>query len=225
MLFDGTEPCPETLHTPAYEATYKEIVDKTFFHKHSISRNINNIIVSKSILLFLMKGSSTMEIERKYAINYIDGDLAAYHSKKIEQGYLCQNPTLRIRKSNLDYILTYKSKDGIDLKEGGAIIHNEVELPLTEEAYLSLKLKIDGNLVYKTRYLIPLDKGLTAELDIFEGVLTGLIFVEVEFPDEMMADEFVPPKWFGKELSADNRFSNHHLSKLSSYEELNFENI
>jgi CYTH domain-containing protein len=31
-------------------------------------------------------------------------------------------------------------------------------------------------MVYKTRYLIPLEDGLTAELDIFEGVLTGLIY-------------------------------------------------
>lgn len=161
-----------------------------------------------------------MEIERKYAIKYVPGELASYPLKRIEQGYLCHNPTVRIRKSNEDYYLTYKSRTGVKEKEGGAIVRNEVELPLTKDAYITLKSKTEGNMVYKTRYLIPLPCGLTVELDVFEGVLTGLVFAEVEFPDEQAADEFNPPDWFGVELSQDNRFSNYHLSKLSSYEEL-----
>ena len=161
-----------------------------------------------------------MEIERKYAIQKMPDELDCFPSKKIEQGYLCHNPTIRVRKSNEDYYLTYKSRTGAVEKKGGAIIRNEVELPLTEEAYLTLKAKTEGNMVYKTRYLIPLVEGLTAELDVFEGVLSGLVFAEVEFPDEMSADQFAPPAWFGTELSADSRFSNYHLSKLSSCDEL-----
>lgn len=161
-----------------------------------------------------------MEIERKYAIKYIPEELTAYKNKKIEQGYLCHNPTIRIRKSNKDYYMTYKSKTGAKEKEGSAIIRNEVELPLTKEAYLTLRAKTDGNMVYKTRYLIPLEGGLTAELDIFEGVLEGLIFAEVEFPDVEAADSFTPPEWFGAELSSDKRYTNYHLSTLSSYQEL-----
>lgn len=167
-----------------------------------------------------------MEIERKYAINQIPDNLEQYQYKKIEQGYLCNNPILRIRKSNEDYYLTYKSKFGIEKRSAdSAIINNEVELPLTKEAYLSLRNKIDGNLVKKTRYLIPLDKNLTAELDIFEGLLEGLVFAEVEFPDEKAANEFQAPSWLGKDLSSDKRFSNHHLSKLNSIEELGINNI
>lgn len=161
-----------------------------------------------------------MEIERKYAINNLPENLSQYKYKKIEQGYLCGNPTIRIRKSNDDYILTYKSKLGIEKKKkGSAIFNQEVELPLTKEAYDNLIPKIDNNLICKTRYLIPLEDNLTAELDVFEGLLTGLVFVEVEFPDEQTSNEFVPPTWFGKDLSSDKRFTNHSLSKLSSYEE------
>lgn len=161
-----------------------------------------------------------MEIERKYSITKMPEDLTIYKAKKIEQGYLCHNPILRIRKSNQDYYLTYKSKLGI-VKKSTAIVQNEVELPLTQEAYESLKKKTDDHMVYKTRYLIPLQDGLMAELDIFEGLLTGLVFAEVEFPDEQIAEDFIPPAWFGKELSSDKRFSNYRLSKLSSLEELN----
>jgi CYTH domain-containing protein len=162
-----------------------------------------------------------MEIERKYAILNLPGDLSEYKNKKIEQGYLCHKPIIRIRKSNDDYILTYKSKFGLANQEAGsAIVSNEVELPLTKEAFTELMPKIVGNRITKTRYLIPLDDGLTAELDVFEGHLSGLVFVEVEFPDELAANEFVPPDWFGKDLSSDRRFSNYYLAQLSGIEEL-----
>lgn len=163
-----------------------------------------------------------MEIERKYEILNLPEDLFSYKTKKIEQGYLCHNPTIRIRKSNDQYILTYKSKLGIEKpqEEGSPLVNNEVELPLTEEAYLALKSKTDGNMIYKTRYLIPIENELIAELDIFEDILKGLYFVEVEFPDIESANRFLPPVWFGRELSSDKRFSNYYLSRLSSLDEL-----
>ncbi|MDF2544105.1 MAG: adenylate cyclase [Herbinix sp.] len=158
-----------------------------------------------------------MEIERKFAVNILPGNLEQYECKKIEQGYLCHNPILRIRKSNDIFYLTYKSKKGIEKREGkSAIVNHEVELPLTEEAYYDLKQKTDGNMVCKTRYLIPLESGLTVELDIFEGRLKGLVFAEVEFPNVLDADNFTPPSWLGKDISTDRRFSNHYLSQLEN---------
>jgi CYTH domain-containing protein len=164
-----------------------------------------------------------MEIERKYLVTLLPENLSHYRFKKIEQGYLCHNPTIRIRKSNVDYILTYKSKLGLEpVGEDGPSVNNEVELPLTEEAYGTLSNKTDNNMVYKTRYLIPLWDGLVAELDIFEGLLQGLVIVEVEFPDLATANTFQPPTWFGKDLSSDKRFTNYHLSKLSGLSDLGF---
>lgn len=162
-----------------------------------------------------------MEIERKFEIRYLPGDLSEYPCKNIEQGYLCRKPTLRIRKSNEDYILTYKMK--LEPKGSGEVsplVNEEVELPLTKESFENLLKKIEGNIISKKRYLIPLEDGLTAELDVFGGCLKGLIFVEVEFPDEKTAVEFVLPDWFGKDLSADKRFSNYHLAQLADYKEL-----
>ncbi len=162
-----------------------------------------------------------MEIERKYSVTVLPENLSQYKNKKIEQGYLCHKPTIRIRKSNNDFILTYKSKFGLEpTSEGGPCVNNEVELPLTEEAYMTLRNKTEGNMVYKTRYLIPLGDNLTAELDIFEGLLQGLVIVEVEFPDLESAASFQPPVWFGKDLSSDKRYTNYHLSKLSELSEL-----
>lgn len=179
---------------------------------------INDINICEKIENFFESGGF-MEIERKYEVKEIPARLEEYPYKKIEQGYLCSNPTIRIRKSNDDYYITYKSKQGLIEKQDVAIINQEVELPLSKEAYETLAKKIDGNMVYKTRYLIPLENNLLAELDIFEGVLEGLVFVEVEFSDEEQARNFQPPAWFGADLSKDRRYTNQYLSKLSSIKE------
>ena len=149
-----------------------------------------------------------MEIEKKYRVKYLPENLDQYEKKVIEQGYLCTNPVVRIRKSNEEYILTYKSKFGIDPKlDQLAKVCNEVEVPLNESGYEHLRTKIDYKMVSKVRYIIPLENGLKAELDIFGGHLEGLTIVEVEFPDEEAIPSFVEPEWFGEDVSQEKRFS------------------
>jgi CYTH domain-containing protein len=98
-----------------------------------------------------------------------------------------------------------------------ALTCEEIELPLSKEAYEHLKEKIDGHLIKKTRYLIPLKNGLTAELDVFHERLEGLLFVEVEFPDEEAASKFIPPEWFNEDVSFNKHYKNNYLSTLDSY--------
>lgn len=165
-----------------------------------------------------------MEIEKKYRVKQLPENLDSYEKKIIEQGYLCTNPIVRIRRSNEDYILTYKSKFGIEDKQSqNACISNEVEVPLNETGYEHLKTKVDDHIIAKTRYIIPLTDGLKAELDIFREQLDGLYFVEVEFPSEDAASEFVPPEWFGEDVSRDKRFKNNHLATLDGYQENMFQ--
>ena len=148
-----------------------------------------------------------MEIERKYLIDKdnIPCRLEEYPSRQIEQGYLCTEPVVRIRRDNEDYVLTYKSK--------GLMVREEYNLPLTSEAYQHLKAKIDGRLIQKTRYMLPLDNGLTIELDLFHGDLEPLILAEVEFPDEETAVSFQAPSWFGEDVTFSSRYHNSILSR------------
>ena len=90
-----------------------------------------------------------MEIERKFLIKRenLPENLEQYPSKAIEQGYLCTEPVVRIRKSNDNYYLTYKSK--------GLLAREEYNLPLTKESYEHLKSKADGIVISKVRYVIP----------------------------------------------------------------------
>lgn len=161
-----------------------------------------------------------MEIERKFLVKKIPEDLENYECKVIEQGYLCTRPVVRIRRSNEDYYLTYKSRMDLEGRgESCALECEEVEVPLTGDAYEHLRTKIDNNPICKRRYIIPLDGGLKAELDIFEGVLKGLYFVEVEFPDRSAAEAFDKPDWFGEDVSFDGRYKNNYLSRLNDLHE------
>lgn len=161
-----------------------------------------------------------MEIEKKYRIRQMPVGLDKFEKKEIEQGYLCNDPVVRIRKSNQDYYMTYKSRLNIEADQGAALCCEEVELALTKESFEHLKEKVDNNLIKKIRYLIPLKEGLKAELDIFLNKLDGLTMVEVEFPDEESAKAFNPPEWFGEEVTFDDRFKNNYLATIDSISQL-----
>ena len=152
-----------------------------------------------------------MEIERKYLVRELPADIDCYPHTEIEQGYLCTSPTLRVRRMGDAYILTVKEKvRGVT----SAIMNREEEFTLSADRYEWLRAKCDGNLVGKTRYRIPLAGGLTAELDLFHGAHEGLHVVEVEFPSVEAADAFVPPAWFGEDVSADPHYRNSYLASI-----------
>lgn len=145
------------------------------------------------------------EIEKKYLIHTLPENLEAYPYHEIEQGYLCTEPVVRIRRQDEEYFLTYKSK--------GLMVREEYNLPLTREAYEHLKEKADGRLISKRRYLIPLAP-YTIELDIFSSPAADLWLAEVEFPTEEAALAFQAPDWFGEDVTHSSRYHNSSLSKL-----------
>ena len=146
-----------------------------------------------------------MEIEKKYLVKYLPENLEIYEQKRISQVYLCTNPVVRIRRSNEDYFITYKSR--------GLMAREEYEMPLTAEAFEHLLPKIDGILIDKIRYMIPLENHLVAELDIFQGTLAPLRLVEVEFESIEAADAFEAPDWFGDDVTNSGEYHNSNLSK------------
>ena len=146
-----------------------------------------------------------MEIERKYLIPELPEHLEQYPHHKIEQGYLCTAPVVRIRRQDDQYYLTYKS--------GGLMVREEYNLPLTKEAYEHLRPKTDGILISKTRYILPLEDGLKIELDLFDAPYKTLRLAEVEFPDEEAANHFVPPVWFGEDVTFSTKYHNSNLSR------------
>ena len=144
-----------------------------------------------------------MEIERKYLIRELPERLEQYPCRQIEQGYLNTDPVVRIRRTDEQYTLTYKGK--------GFMVREEYNLPLNKKAFLHLREKIDGILIKKRRYLIPFET-YTIELDVFEGELAPLLLAEVEFETEDEANAFVPPSWFGEDVTFSSAYHNSTLS-------------
>ena len=146
-----------------------------------------------------------MEIERKYLLRQLPDNISSYPSHLIEQAYICIDPVIRIRRQDSAFILTCKGE--------GMLSREEINLPMSEQAYMSLMKKAEGTVITKKRYLIPLDdQALTAELDIFYGKYEGLQMAEVEFASEEQADSFLPPAWFGEEVTFDPRYHNSYMS-------------
>ena len=148
-----------------------------------------------------------MEIERKFLIDKenLPENLEQFPCRQIEQGYLCTAPVVRIRRQDEEYYLTYKS--------AGLMAREEYNLPLDREAYLHLKPKADGLVIAKTRYLMPEKDGLTIELDVFHEEYEGLLLAEVEFPSEEAANAYIPPAWFGEDVTYSSRYHNSTLSR------------
>ena len=147
-----------------------------------------------------------MEIERKFLADPSGIDAEDYPAIQMKQGYLFTDPVLRIRQENDSYVLTVKS--------GGLLKREEFELSLTKEQFDEMSGSVKGCFIEKTRYLIPCPP-YTIELDIFHGALEGLIYAEVEFPNEDEALSFTPPEWFKTEVTEDGSFTNAALSRLS----------
>ena len=146
-----------------------------------------------------------MEIERKFLVTSPPENYELFPCHEIEQAYLCTEPVVRVRKEDDTCYLTYKSK--------GLLAREEYNLPLTKDAYFHLREKIDGRLISKRRYLIPLDP-YTIELDVFHSPKDDLILAEVEFPSEEDALTFTPPDWFGEDVTNSSLYHNSRLSTL-----------
>ncbi len=161
-----------------------------------------------------------MEIERKFLIKHLPEHLDDYPLLHIEQGYLSTSPVIRVRRENEDYYLTYKGS--------GMMAREEINLALNKDAYYHLREKADGKIISKNRYLIPLvhptfatengslkppaDYQLTVELDVFDPPFAPLVMAEVEFGSREAAEAFVPPEWFGEDVTYRKEYHNSFMA-------------
>lgn len=188
--------------------------------------------------------TNNIEIERKFLVaNNHYKELAVSHSL-IRQGYLCANsalnsalnpspnsalcaqnsalctmhsalPTVRVRQYGDRFFLTIKGRPA-----EGHIGRLEWEREISQEDFDTLfPLAISG-VIEKTRWLVPLDGGLTCEVDEFHGLNAGLVFAEVELPSEDTEIPYPDFLYFSSpghpahvvEVTSDARFYNSYLS-------------
>lgn len=165
--------------------------------------------------------SNNLEIENKWLIlkEDIPYDLNKADKYEIVQTYINFNPEMRVRNINSGEFYVFSLKR--DTEELG-LTREEYEIIITEEEYNNLLKKQEGNTIYKTRYQLDDDNGLTMAFDIFSGDLTGLAYMEIEFENEKDAVDYGTPEWVKKDVTRDLNYKNGHLARYGipeTYEE------
>jgi CYTH domain-containing protein len=151
----------------------------------------------------------TVEIERRFVAESPPPAEALGPGQRMRQGYLTDDGevAVRVRITDAAAVLT--------IKAGGGLARTEVELPLGTDEAEALWPHTAGRRIEKSRHRIELGghDALVAEVDLYDGELTGLCTVEVEFDSEDAAAAFAPPDWFGREVTGDSRWSNAALAR------------
>ena len=126
---------------------------------------------------------------------------------EICQSYLEDAERTRIREEVCGevrvYTRTRKVGSGISRSEDEMVIGRQEYLTLLEKATCSLK---------KMRHYLECD-GIQFQFNTYREELDGYRQIEVEFGSHEEAVAFVPPEWFGKEVTDDSAHGNYSLAK------------
>jgi adenylate cyclase len=150
---------------------------------------------------------SSREIERKFLIKHLPVEMLRSRHFKIAQGYLANENGgrhVRLRKKGRTASLTFKV--------GRGTAREEREIRLSAKQLATLWPATAGRRLHKTRYLVPW-RNLVIEIDIYQGRNRGMIVAEVEFPSLASCRKFKPPRWFGREVTGEKRYSNVRLAR------------
>lgn len=145
-----------------------------------------------------------MIIEKKYLVKEVP-DLRNTVYTQISEGYLSYEPEISIRKSDTE---CYIIRKGI-----GSLKNSKTKTEISRITYEILSDLIKGRTIKKVRTFIKADRKV-AELDTFLGDLEGLAIVGVKFESEKELECFIPPPWFGEDITGDERYQNSTLSKM-----------
>ena len=147
------------------------------------------------------------EIERKFVPATIPAGIDLDAGRRLRQGYVAEDGdvSVRVRITSESAVLTVKA--------GAGRTRTEVEVDIDDDRAAALWPLTDGRRIDKTRSRHPLVDGHVAEIDVYHGDLDGLCTVEVEFESEATAEAFVPPGWFGTEVTSIAAWTNAALSR------------
>lgn len=162
---------------------------------------------------------NNLEIERKFLVSPdLDlNNLPVVQHKHITQGYIYNDKYTEIRVRSIVTETDAKYYYTVKISSDSLLTRTENEFEIPEEIFMLLIDKIvpGTHVIVKDRYNIVLPNNLVAELDFFYGNLNGLRIVEVEFPNEELALNFVKPDWFLEDVTSNKNYKNKNLAKIS----------
>ncbi|MES2515043.1 MAG: CYTH domain-containing protein [Bacteroidota bacterium] len=144
------------------------------------------------------------EIEHKYLVNeQLWAKVCPDESVQIKQAYLLSDSdkTLRVRTAGDKGFITIKGKT-----VGATRPEFEYEIPLNDAN--ELISDFCTNIIEKTRHYVY-HENKTWEVDVFEGLNSGLIVAEIELDDE--AEMYKKPNWVEENVTYDAKYANSNL--------------
>jgi CYTH domain-containing protein len=154
-----------------------------------------------------------LEIEKKWLIDIskLPMSLDSYPNKRLVAGYFEgeNHEKIRIRQEGDKYFKVIK---GPRTNEGMVRDIGLGDIEIIKEEFEGLWPRTEGKRLSKTRYFIPVN-GFTAELDVYDDFKnTGFYTIEVEFTSIDDGKKFVPPDWFGREVTNESGYSSRELA-------------
>ncbi|RWE85226.1 CYTH domain-containing protein [Mesorhizobium sp.] len=145
------------------------------------------------------------EIERKFLVSGNEWRDLVEADTRIRQFYLAATPdrSMRVRVSN-------GASAKLTLKFGSKVRErDEFEYPIPLAEAEEMQAFAIGHVIEKTRHHVR-HRGHLYEVDVFGGMLAGLVVAELETPEDV-PDEMLPD-WLGREVTGEQRFYNASLA-------------
>lgn len=140
-----------------------------------------------------------VEIERKFLVANDSWRRFCAGQERLKDGLIAASHNRKVRVRIYENRATLTVKTG---REGRTRHEFEYEIPMKDAEEL-ITLHCSQNVLTKVRHTVP-HRGFTWEVDVYEGLLAGVVLAEVELED---ADADVPlPGWIGPEVTGDPRY-------------------
>lgn len=140
---------------------------------------------------FENSGNTSLELELTYLAAHIPSEIDGVKPVAMEDTYFPEDQSvhahLRVRAKDDRYEITKK----VSVVEGDASAHIESTIPLDTDEYASL-ITASTRKIRKDRFKTTID-GHEAEVDVFRGLLSGLVLIDFEFQSYEDKAGFQPP--------------------------------
>jgi CYTH domain-containing protein len=137
-----------------------------------------------------------LEIERKFLVHDDSWRNLVSHRQEITDGLIAVADRRKVRVRICDQRATLAVKSKTDSLADAEF---EYEIPLSDAEELLAHHCLRANLS-KTRYFVP-DGQYVWQVDVYKGILAGVVLAEVELPSETAELEL--PPWIGREVTGD----------------------
>ena len=148
------------------------------------------------------------EIERKFLLAHDGWKSSVVKSARIRDGLVA---IFNGRKARVRVIEDHATIALKGAHKGVGRSEFEYTIPISDAEEI-LRTMCDDRVLEKVRNYVPY-AGLTWEIDVYDGILKGVVIAEVELDREDRVLEL--PDWVGREITGDLRYSKFNMEKAA----------